>query len=138
MAKKTKADKATLDADVAVAESGFKYVEGEGGRFNRERVEEGFTLSSQIKQLTVRLDAIKDEIRQAAANEKHTLVLPGIGKMTVSAPRSGSTTEILVLNEPILAANPKLQSMLLEKGIITKDVKITKPASAAVSFSENV
>jgi hypothetical protein len=92
----------------------------------------------QIQGLQQRLEAEKDAIRDLANGNKLEIVVAGLGKVNVTAPRAGSETTVLVFDEERLAENPTLRVKLLEKGIAKEEVKKTSPAKASVTVKPNV
>lgn len=103
-----------------------------------EEAEHLLNIQKQINPLVEQLDKHKARMRDLANHEKLDISVPGLGKVIVSAPRKGSTSEVEEINLEILDKFPELKAKLKEKKIIiTKEVK-TSPGVASVTIKLNV
>lgn len=93
-------------------------------------------LQSQINTLTKQLDEYKDKLRSMADGSNMKVEIPNKGVVSISKPRSGSSKEVMSINEK--AISDELAAKLIDKNIIIKETKITNPARASVSIKPNI
>jgi len=105
---------------------------------NSELAESALNIQNQINKLNKELDAKKEELRTIANGNKMEIIVPEIGKVTVSSPRDGSERTVMVFNEERLKESPVLRKKLLDKNIIKEEIKKVSPAKASVSIKPNV
>jgi hypothetical protein len=93
---------------------------------------------AEIEGLKKRLDGKKDQLRKLANGDKMSLMVEGLGKVSVTKPRTGSEKKILMIDEERLKQSGGLRAKLIEKGVLREDVRVTSPADASVRLQLNV
>jgi hypothetical protein len=129
----------------------------------QELAKEALQLQAEVDELTSRLDAKKEELRELANGKKLNIVVGGVGKIDITEPRSGGTKvvfnfnedkiseimrkklleaeiakEVLVINEEKLGKAPALKDKLVEKGVVREEIKKVSAAKASVRIKLNV
>lgn len=97
-------------------------------------------LYKSLEDMNRQMDTYKAQIREYANQKQATIVVPGVGSISISKPRqAGPPQTILKLSEEVLDKNAELKKKLIEKGIIIETTKNGSPAAAAsISFKVNV
>lgn len=103
----------------------------------QELAQKALELQQQIKPLVDQLDNIKENLRVLANSEKHEIVVPNLGTVTISSPRSSSQKVVLEVNLDKVEKSG-LKDKLIEKGILQQKTVMTKAAKASVSIKLNV
>lgn len=122
-------------------------------------------LQIQYDKISEQLEAKKEELRVLANGRILNIVVEGVGKVDITAPRAGSekvtftfnedklaqaqelraklletglAKEVLVINEEKLEKSPAIRQKLIEKGVMAEEVKKVSAAKASVRIKPNV
>lgn len=84
------------------------------------------------------LDALKEELREIANNDKIQIIVENHGTVSVSVPYPGKETTVLVFDHDKLNQLPDIKKKLIEKGIAVEEIKKVPASSAKVTIKPNV
>lgn len=92
----------------------------------------------KIEELKIPLEDYKEKMRNLAEGDKLEIVVPDMGKVSVTQPRKETQKIIFEINNEKIEKNKVLKDMLLEKGVM-KEVTVKTPAAkASVNIKTNV
>jgi hypothetical protein len=117
---------------------GIAMIESEVESEVMEVAKEAFEVFSDYNKAEERLNVLKGKLREYAAGAKKSIVVKGVGEITISSPSKGSSKLVLKINEDVLSKSGELKKKLMEKGVISEEKKVVSPSVASVKIIPNV
>ena len=105
-----------------------------------ELAKKAIEYQASLVEINSKLDKVKDELRKVSGGTKQSIQVPGLGMVTVAAPRVGGvvTGQKIEVDTKILDSHIELKNKLIEKKILRVIDVISTPAAASITIKPNV